>query len=342
MKELDNNRIEELLPRYCEGRLSEGERLEVEAWMDESEENKRVATQTFALYLAVDTVQVMKKVDTEKALLKVKGKMSDREVRRIVWWEWAQRAAAILFIPLLTLFIWQNWKGDTGEVAEMMEVKTSPGMTTSLTLPDGTIVYLNSGSSLSYSSRFNGDFRKVTLSGEAYFEVAKDPEKKFILSTTHQSQIEVLGTCFNVEAYEQNTEVITTLIEGKVDFMFEKDAGVKHVFLSPREKLVYDSETDKVHLYKTSGKSELAWKDGEVVLDNTPLEEALWMLEKRYSVKFVIKNEKLKNSSFTGTFTNQRLEKILEYFKVSSKIRWQHINDDKDGSDRKKEIIEIY
>ena len=75
MKELDNNRIEELLPRYCEGRLSEGERLEVEAWMDESEENKRVATQTFALYLAVDTVQVMKKVDTEKALLKVKGKM---------------------------------------------------------------------------------------------------------------------------------------------------------------------------------------------------------------------------------------------------------------------------
>ena len=342
MKELDNNRIEELLPRYCEGRLSEGERLEVEAWIDESEENKRVATQTFALYLAVDTVQVMKKVDTEKALLKVKGKMSDREVRRIVWWEWAQRAAAILFIPLLTLFIWQNWKGDTGEVAEMMEVKTSPGMTTSLTLPDGTIVYLNSESSLSYPSRFNGDFRRVTLSGEAYFEVAKDPEKKFILSTTHQSQIEVLGTCFNVEAYEQNTEVITTLIEGKVDFMFEKDAGVKHVFLSPREKLVYDSETDKVHLYKTSGKSELAWKDGEVVLDNTPLEEALWMLEKRYSVKFVIKNEKLKNSSFTGTFTNQRLEKMLEYFKVSSKIRWQHINDDKNGSDRKKEIIEIY
>lgn len=87
MKELDNNRIEELLPRYCEGRLSEGERLEVEAWIDESEENKRVATQTFALYLAVDTVQVMKKVDTEKALLKVKGKMSDREVRRIVWWD---------------------------------------------------------------------------------------------------------------------------------------------------------------------------------------------------------------------------------------------------------------
>ena len=82
MKDLNNNRIEELLPRYCEGRLSEGERLEVEAWMDESEENKRVATQTFALYLAVDTVQVMKKVDTEKALLKVKGKMSDREVRR--------------------------------------------------------------------------------------------------------------------------------------------------------------------------------------------------------------------------------------------------------------------
>ena len=119
MKDLNNNRIEELLPRYCEGRLSEGERLEVEAWMDESEENKRVATQTFALYLAVDTVQVMKKVDTEKALLKVKGKMSDREVRRTAWWEWAQRAAAILFIPLLTLLAelergYRRGSGDDG------------------------------------------------------------------------------------------------------------------------------------------------------------------------------------------------------------------------------------
>lgn len=342
MKDLDNNRIEELLPGYCEGRLTEEERLEVEMWMDDSEENKRIATQIFALYLAVDTVQIMKKVDTEKALLKVKGKMSDREERKTVWWEWLQRAAAILFIPLLTLLIWQNWKGDAGEVAEMMEVKTSPGMTTSLTLPDGTIVYLNSESSLSYPSRFYGDSRFVKLSGEAYFEVAKNPEKKFILSTSHQSRIEVLGTCFNVEAYEQNTEVITTLVEGKVSFIFEKDAVMKYVTLSPREKLVYDSETAKVHLYKTSGRSELAWKNGEVVLDNTPLEEALWMLEKRYSVKFVIKNEKLKNSSFTGTFTNQRLEKILEYFKISSKIRWRHLNDDKDGSDRKKEIIEIY
>lgn len=86
---------------------------------------------------------------------------------------------------------------------------------------------------------------------------------------------------FNVEAYEQNTEVITTLIEGKVDFMFEKDAGVKHVFLSPREKLVYDSETDKVHLYKTSGNQNWLGKMEKLFLIIHLWKNALWMLEKR-------------------------------------------------------------
>ena len=101
----------------------------------------------------------------------------------------------------------QHWGGSEQELAQMMEVKTNPGMMTSLTLPDGTLVFLNSESTLSYPSRFDSDTRNVTLQGEAYFEVAKNPEKKFIVSTSHQSQIEVLGTHFNVEAYEKQETV---------------------------------------------------------------------------------------------------------------------------------------
>ena len=79
-----------------------------------------------------------------------------------------------------------HWGGSEQELAQMMEVKTNPGMMTSLTLPDGTLVFLNSESTLSYPSRFDSDTRNVTLQGEAYFEVAKNPEKKFIVSTSHQ------------------------------------------------------------------------------------------------------------------------------------------------------------
>ena len=84
-------------------------------------------------------------------------------------------------------------------------------------------MYLNSGSVLKYPSIFTGNIREVSLNGEAYFEVAKDPEHKFIVSTPQKSKVEVLGTHFNLEAFDEMDEVITTLVEGKVEFVYEKD-----------------------------------------------------------------------------------------------------------------------
>ena len=252
-----------------------------EMWMSESDENRRMAKQIHALYLATDTVNVMKKVDTEKALLKVKSRMSGNRHKGTMWWQWAQRAAAILFIPLLVTLMLQYWGGNEQELAQIIEVKTNPGMMTSLTLPDGTLVYLNSESTLSYPSRFDNDTRNVTLQGEAYFEVAKNPEKKFIVSTFHQSQIEVLGTHFNVEAYEKDDKVQTTLVEGRVGFISTQDNMSKKVLMKPGQKLVYDLKDSKVQLYTTSGESEIAWKEGKIIFKDTPLEESLRMLEKR-------------------------------------------------------------
>lgn len=338
MDNIGKNKIEELLPRYCEGLATEEERLQVEAWMDESEENRRMAKQVHALYLATDTLHVMKKVDPEKALSRVKSRMTGK--KKTMWWEWAQRAAAVLFIPLLVTLMVQHWGNDEQELAQMMEIKTNPGMTTSLTLPDGTLVFLNSESTLSYPSRFDGDTRNVNLQGEAYFEVAKNPEKKFIVSTPHRSQIEVLGTHFNVEAYEKENRVSATLVEGKIGFIYKCDNASKKVLMAPGQKLVYDSKDSKVQLYATSGESEIAWKEGKIIFRNTPLEEGLRMLEKRYNVEFIIKNNRLKGDSFTGAFTNQRLERILEYFQLSSQIRWHYL-DSPDITDEKSKI-EIY
>ena len=336
MEQPDKENIENLLPRYCEGKVTEEERQEVETWMEMSEENRRIAKQIHVLYLATDTINVMKKVDTEEALSKVTNRMTDK--RKTTWWEWTQRVAAVLFIPLLSVWLIQTLSKD--DDIQMMEAKTNPGMTTSLTLSDGTVVFLNSGSSLIYPSRFKGDKREVTLKGEAYFEVAKNPEKRFIVSTSHDSQVEVLGTRFNVEAYEKDKDVLTTLVEGKVGFLFKQGEQTKEVKMKPGQKLVYDSETGEVQLYATSGESELAWKDGKIVFMNTPLTEALRILGKRYNVEFILKNKVLKDDSFTGTFTNQRLERVLEYFQISSRIRWRYIETPDIKTEKSK--IEIY
>ena len=110
--------------------------------------------------------------------------------------------------------------------------------------------------------------------------------------------------------------------------------------MDPGQKLVYDIRDSKVQLYATSGESEIAWLEGKIIFRNTPLEEGLRMLEKRYNVEFIIKNDRLKGDSFTGTFTNQRLERILEYFQLSSQIRWRYL-DSPDIKDEKSKI-EIY
>ena len=223
----------------------------------------------------------------------------------------------------------------------MMEVRTNPGMTTSVVLPDNTVVYLNSESSLRYPSRFVGESREVELIGEAYFDVTKDEERRFVVSTAHQSQIEVYGTGFNVEAYAADGRISTTLVEGSVGFFFKDKAGeAKMIKLKPYHKLVYTPESGETKMFATSCESEIAWKDGKIVFKNTSMEDILHMLGKRYNVDFVVKSNRIKEYSFTGTFSTQRLERILEYFKISSKINWRYL--DSDEISDKKQRIEIY
>ncbi len=316
--------IEELLPRYCEGLATPDERQMVERWMEQSEDNRKAVRQIYALYLATDTTAVMRKVDTEAAWKRVEKRMN--QSKRINWWMWTQRIAAVLTLPLLLATCWLYMTRYSMEDVEFLEARTNPGMTTSLTLSDGTRVFLNSESSLIYPSRFCGEKRSVRLTGEAYFEVTPNPDKRFIVSTPHQTQVEVLGTCFNVEAYSQSDKISTTLVKGKVDFLFDKDNKQEKVRLMPGQKVIYDSSTHEVQLFRTSGESETSWKEGKIVFRDTPLEEGLHMLEKRYHVAFTIRNERLKEYSFTGTFTNQRLERILEYFRLSSQIHWKYID----------------
>lgn len=337
MEQPDREQIEEMLPRYYDGKLTREERRQVEAWMAESDANRRIARQVHLLCLATDTLNVKRKVDTEKALNRVRGRMA---AGKTSWWTWAQRVAAVLFVPLAVALLVQYANHSAGPV-QMVEIRTNPGVTTSVVLPDSTVVCLNSGSSLSYPSRFEGDTREVALKGEAYFDVAKDKKKKFIVSAAHRSKIEVLGTRFNVEAYEDDENISTTLVEGKVCFLYETRSRVgKKIVMQPGQKLVYNPAEDNVQLYATSGVAETAWKDGKIIFRNTPLPEALRMLEKRFDVDFVISSKRLVDNSFTGTFTNQRLERILEYFKISSKIRWRYLDSADIRDERSK--IEIY
>ena len=341
METPDTNMIEYILPRYCSGEATVEECRMVEEWIKQSDENYRIAKQIHTLYLATDTMQVLSAVETEKALSSVCQKMSKvNEHAKVTMVTWLQRVAAILFIPLLIAFGIQNLKPRPVEIAQMIEVKTNPGMTTTVDLPDGTRVHLNSESKLFYPSFFDKDKRRVALQGEAFFEVQKDAEHGFVISTPHETKIEVLGTSFNVEAFEKDAFVSTTLIEGKVRFDYMKNQRSTAVLMKPGQKLTYDSSSSRIQLIETSGAAEIAWKDGKIVFLATPLPEALRMLEKRFNVTFVLSNDRLRKEAFTGSFSNQRLERILEIFKISSNIKWRYL--DTQDTMNEKTRIEIY
>lgn len=338
-KNLNQPQIEELLPRYCAGMATNEECAAVEAWMSESVAHEELVKEMHTLNLALDTISLLPRIDTEKALRKVKERMSYPRTKTA--WEWMQRVAAILFIPLLVALLIQQLHGNSEqEVVQLIEVKSNSGMTTSVVLPDSTVVFLNAESSLQYPSRFEGDTRAVRLTGEAYFEVAKDARRRFVVSTLHQVQIEVLGTRFNVEAYAERETIVTTLVEGAVDFLVTCDRRQQRVALKPAQKLIYDVNRNRLQLQETSCLSETAWKDGTTIFANTPLQDALHTLEKRFGVRFVVKNKRLFDNRFTGTFTHQRLECILNFFKISSNINWRDV--EPAALQHERSLIEIY
>lgn len=338
METFNRDKIEEILPRYCSGEATIEECRIVEEWIQQSEDNYRIVKQMYTIDQVAATVRMESMVDAEKALASVCGRMSKRP--KVNMFTLLQRVAAILFIPLLIAFAIQNLAPSPTEIAQMIEVKTNPGMTTTVDLPDGSKVYLNSESSLTYPSFFSKDNRNVELTGEAFFEVQKDPEHRFIVSTPNHTQIEVLGTSFNVEAFDRDSFISTTLVEGKVCFAYQKNHQSTTVVMTPGQKLMYNTTSSQVELLQTSGETETAWKDGKIIFQATPLPEALRMLEKRFNVTFVLSNGRLRGEAFNGSFTNQRLERILEIFKISSNIKWRYLDTRDTTNERTR--IEIY
>lgn len=329
--------IDSLLCRYCAGNATAEERLQVEDWMLQSEDNQKIARQIYHLYLATDTFQTLRNTDTEKALRKVRKKM--KPTRRHPLWEQSQRIAAILLIPLAIAYCISYFKSDIPS-SQLVEIRTQPGTTTTLVLPDSSVVILNSESVLRYPTLFAANERKVSLEGEGYFSVAKDPEKQFIIHTPGAGEIRVYGTQFNVEAYPKDALVKTTLVSGEVSFTF--NGRSEETLLSPGQKATYDLQKKTVTVADTFVEGAIAWKDGKLIFRDTPFDEILDRLSKQYGVDFIIRHKALRQYTFTGTFIRQPLTRILEHFTLSSKIRFKPLQEDHSPIQQGKEKIEVY
>lgn len=233
---------------------------------------------------------------------------------RIHFTRWFRMAAMFLLPVLCTLvtYLYMNEKV-LPYTDRQVVVQTENGHRAALTLPDGSGVRLNSGSYLSYPQNFGKEERLVTLSGEAFFEVAKKQGKKFIVRTEYMN-IEVMGTTFNVYAYEKENTVEMVLLTGQVKINTNK-APYRYVYVNPNEKISLDKLSGALHVRKTDARFETAWLRNEIVFRSEKLKNVFNKLERKYGVTIEKENFRQDNDLFTGSFNNDDLTGILDILK---------------------------
>lgn len=335
--------IEEMLPLYCCGMLSEEENGSVRKWAEEEPGHMKILQDMLDVCMDMDALEMMASVDTEKALRRVKGRIGKNRME--TYMKWMRNAAAVMFIPLLGAVTYIALNGNDGAEACVevcnLEFRTNPGMTGKVLLPDGSAVIMNSGSVLRYPSVFvSGENRVVEFEGEAYFDIARDEERTFVVKTSPSERIEVHGTEFNLDAYPGRNS-IATLVKGSISFCYiDKNGKNENILMTPNHRLEYNHGNGIISMKETSCKAETAWKDNKILLEKTPMTEILEILSKRYDVDFVVKDASIRNMTFSGgTITMTRLEYLLESLSISSSIKWRHLPSDDAGSRPK---IELY
>jgi hypothetical protein len=198
---------------------------------------------------------------------------------------------------------------ESGEPA-MAQVIIPYGKRSEIILADGTKIWLNAGSTLSYPVRFTGNSREVYLSGEAFFEVSTDRSKPFYV-ITGDLRIKVTGTRFNVTSYNNDIVTQAVLVEGRIEAAKNRLFG-RSVELSPGERIVYDRKENKIKKDKVDTELYTSWVNGYLILENEPVEEIFKKLERYYDKKIVV--EGLSGQyRFTGKLNlAEDLEKVLK------------------------------
>ncbi|NPA35868.1 MAG: FecR family protein [Chlorobi bacterium] len=274
----------------------------------------------------------IKRVDVDSAYNKVKYKIDKQysiSVNKTL--TWITRIAAILAIPLLLLNIWNFMKsGDKKFLAEnnftLQEITSPIGIRTHVILPDGSDIWLNAGSKMSYKIPFVRETRKINLIGEAFLNVTKNKLSPFIVKTEN-TQVKVLGTKFNVKSYPEDNNIEISLTEGSVMFYFRNKQGRKvYTKLKPNQHLVLNKINKKVTVRNEKLSKYISWHKNILIFDDTPIQEVAKTLERWYGVKVVITDEEIRNYKFTTVFENEPLSRVLELLELTSPISIKYNN----------------
>ncbi len=318
-------KIENLIVAYFSNELSESQCKEVDAWRKESAQNEQWFKELQFTWEALPHLTEMERFNSFEALEKIHFRLRQKKNQNIYYY--LVRIAAVLMFPLLlgSLFLYQNNLNLEKKINQsaMQKIYSRQGSISEFTLTDGTKVWLNSGSSIEFPIHFGKNKREVTLCGEAYFDVAKDTKKPFVVKAG-KLNIEVLGTQFNVTNYEKEKDIEVILEEGKIKLStLERKKTVFYGVVRPNEKWNFGKKDKKMTRSKVTVDKYITWRYGSLIFKDDPMHEVAKRLGRWFDVEIVIKDKELSDYIYTATFKKESLERVLRLLKLSAPIDFE-------------------
>lgn len=297
--------------QYFEGKITKEDEQMLFDFISAAPNNKMLfkqwETEWFSTFQNAETNDAWKallnKLDSVPSLVEAVPKPGKRSLNiyRLI-----RVAAVTVGLILLGVAYVTQKKTELPEYA--FTVEAPMGERSRMILPDGTVVWLNSGSRVEYSTDFQKSNRTISLMGEAYFEVIRNEEIPFIVKTKHCS-VKVLGTRFNVSAYPDDDFTETTLIEGGVEMTGDTYEAIR---MAPGERVIYNHKTNQILKEHVTAENFSSWTCSRLDFEEITLKELMKKLSRRYNVKITIASEELANKKFSGSLINgETLTEVL-------------------------------
>ena len=322
-----NSHIDELIAVFLSRGLDKEAREELEAWISASEDNRRYFMQQQEIWFSAVQEERMR-YDADQAFEAFRQRVAEhrtpKQPKRVIGWKSVFKyAAAVLVVGLVSFFSYQKGESNLKEALTQVEVEAPLGAQTRLRLPDGTLVVLNAGSRLVYPQDFGVDNREVELSGEGYFEVARNEEAPFEVQT-RELNLRVLGTKFNLKNYADDKEVVVSLMEGRVALQNEVKA-MPEVHLVPEEQVLLNKKTGEMRKLKTSVTHANCWKDNKLFFDEELLEDIAKKLMRSYAVQINVADS-LHDRRFYGDFVigKSSIREVLDAIAATGRVNYTY------------------
>ena len=333
MKMFNENKINwGLLGKYLSGESNNEETIQIQRWIESSNKNKILFENIQSDWDKINLTKNMKKVDVDNAWENMKQRILQEEPEvipikelrqeskaRIYLYHTLKIAASILIVMGISFGIYKI-VADSG-FTDSTIFKSGSDNTSSLILPDGSKVYLNSNTIIKYPKQFGKDSRNIYLKGEAYFEVVGNTDKPFIVNTNN-AVIKVLGTSFNINTKTANNKVEVFVESGNIQ-LSQKSNNENKILIEPGYIGVLSRNT--LIKSKNNDINYLAWKTRYLIFRDTKLEIVAEKIESVYNTSIQLNNKELADCPLTATFNNASLDSVLNVIKGTFNLEIEDI-----------------